>query len=70
MKLEKKNYPQVYLEGCKYKVKKKEILEFIDIELKSDSSFDSKWLYSQEDVFLSSSSIHKNSFEAEFINRL
>ena len=51
MKLEKKNYPQVYLEGCKYKVKKKWILEFLDIELKSDSSFDSKWLYSQGDVF-------------------
>ena len=37
MKMEKKNYPQVYLKECKYKIKKK-IPEFIDVELESDSS--------------------------------
>ena len=41
MKMEKKNYPQVYLEECKYKVKKKKMPEFIDVELESDSSYDS-----------------------------
>ena len=33
MKIEKENYPQVYLEECKYKIKKKKITEFIDVEL-------------------------------------
>ena len=27
-----KNYPQVYLEECKYKVKKKKVPEFIDVD--------------------------------------
>ena len=36
----KKNYPQVYIEECKYKIKKKKTPEFIDIELESDSSSD------------------------------
>ena len=39
MKIEKKNYPQVYAEECKYKIKKRKIPEFIDVELESDSSF-------------------------------
>ena len=29
----KKNYPQDYLEECKYKVKKREIKSFIDYEI-------------------------------------
>ena len=33
----KKNYPQVYLEECKYKVKKIQMSRFINTELKSDS---------------------------------
>ena len=37
MKIGKKNYRQVYLEQCKYSVKKKKIPEFIDLELESDS---------------------------------
>ena len=37
MKIENKNYPLVYLEECKYKVKKKKKFEFIDAELKSES---------------------------------
>ena len=32
MKMEKKIYPQVYLEECKYRVKKKKMPGFIDIE--------------------------------------
>ena len=39
---EQKNYPQVYLEECKYKVKKINTPRFINIELelKSDSESD------------------------------
>ena len=33
----KKNHPQVYLEECKYKIKKTKIPKFIKSELKSDS---------------------------------
>ena len=38
----KKNYPEVYLEECKDKIKKKKMPEFIDFELESDSSTDSE----------------------------
>ena len=38
MKMEKKNYPQVYSEECKYKTKKRKVPGFIDVELESDSS--------------------------------
>ena len=43
MKMEKKNYPQVYLEECKYKTKTIRVPGFIGVELESDSSSDSKW---------------------------
>ena len=33
MKIERKNYPQVYLEECKNKIKKKNLVIFIDAEL-------------------------------------
>ena len=42
MKMDKKNYPQVYLEEYKYEIKKIKTPEFIDAELKSDSSTDSE----------------------------
>ena len=35
--LKKKNHPQVYLEECKYRVKKMQMSRFINSELKSDS---------------------------------
>ena len=38
----KKNYPQVYLEECKYKVKKIHTPRFINIELESDSESDAE----------------------------
>ena len=38
--IDKKNYPQVYLEECKYKVKKIQMSRFINTELKSDSESD------------------------------
>ena len=40
LKMDKKNYPQVYLEECKYKIKKIPALRFINIELETDSESD------------------------------
>ena len=37
MKMGKKYFPQVYLEECKYKIKKIQMPRFINTELKSDS---------------------------------
>ena len=37
MKIDKKNYPQVYLEECKYRVKKIQTSRFTNAELKPDS---------------------------------
>ena len=36
----KNNYPQVYLEQCKYKLKKRELVSFIDdeVDLSSNNS--------------------------------
>ena len=42
MKIEKKNYPQAYLEECKYKIKKKKMPKSIDVELELDSGSDSE----------------------------
>ena len=41
MKMDKKNYLQVYLEECKYKVKKMQMFKFINVELESDSNSES-----------------------------
>ena len=40
LKIDKKNYPQVYLEKCKYKVKKIRTPRFINIDLESDLESD------------------------------
>ena len=37
MNIDEKNHPQVYLEECKYRIKKTQIPKFINIELKLDS---------------------------------
>ena len=37
MRMEMKNYPQVYWEECKYKMKKKKMNTFVEAELESDS---------------------------------
>ena len=42
MRMEKKNYPQVYLEECKYKMKKKKMSKFINTEFESESEPESK----------------------------
>ena len=40
--IDKKNHPQVYLEECRYIIKKIKIPKFIKTKLKSDSDSDSK----------------------------
>ena len=40
IKMNKKNYPQVYLEECKYKIKKIQMPRFINTELETDSEPD------------------------------
>ena len=42
MRMDKKNYPQVYLEECKYRVKKTQMSKFINAKLESDSESDSE----------------------------
>ena len=37
MRMKKMNYPQVYLEECKYKIRKIKMIKFINIELESSS---------------------------------
>ena len=37
MRMEKKNYLQVYLEECKYKINKNKVNKFVEAELESDS---------------------------------
>ena len=39
--IDKKNYPQVDLEECKYRIKKTQMPKFIKNALKSDSDLDS-----------------------------
>ena len=40
LRVDKKYYPQVYLEQCKCKVKKRELKSFIDYEIDLDSDYD------------------------------
>ena len=37
MRMKKMNYPQVYLEKCKYKIKKIRMSKFINTEIESES---------------------------------
>ena len=40
LKIDKKVYPQAYLEECKYKLKKRKLVSFIDSEIIDDDSDD------------------------------
>ena len=42
LKIDEKYYPQVYLEQCKYKIKRRKSFGFIDaeVDLSSDDSYD------------------------------
>ena len=48
IKIEKKNYPQVYLEECKYKIRKIQMPRFINTELDSDSESDAELMIKLE----------------------
>ena len=41
MRMEKKNYSQVFLEECKYRMKKTKVTKFIEAELESESELES-----------------------------
>ena len=41
VRMEKRSYPQVYLEECKYKIKKTKMPEFINTESESESELES-----------------------------
>ena len=38
LRVDKKNYPKVYLEQCKYKIKKRKLADFIDNEVDLSTS--------------------------------
>ena len=40
LKIDKKVYSQAYLEQCKYKLRKRRPLDFIDFEIQTDSDDD------------------------------
>ena len=40
LKIDKKSYPQAYLEECKHKLKKRKLVSFIDSEIIDDSDSD------------------------------
>ena len=55
LKIDKKAYPQAYLEECKYKLKKRKLVSFIDSEIiddDSDSDIDSHNSFSVPDSYV------------------
>ena len=55
LKIDKKAYPQAYLEQCKYKLKKRKLVSFIDSEIiddDSDSDIDSHNNFSVPDSYV------------------
>ena len=44
IKMEKKLFPQVYLEECKYKIKEMQMSRFINTELDLDSELDDEFM--------------------------
>ena len=42
MRMDKKNYPQVYLKECKYRIKKTKMPKFIEAEIESESESESE----------------------------
>ena len=52
LKIDKKVYPQAYLEECKYKLKKRKLVSFIDSEIIDDSDSDSDNDFSVPDSYV------------------
>ena len=51
LKTDKKAYPQAYLEECKYKLKKRKLVSFIDSEIIYDDSNDDGYDSDNENNF-------------------
>ena len=51
LKFDKKAYPQAFLEECKYKLKKRKIVSFIDSEIIDDSDSDDGYDIDNENNF-------------------
>ena len=51
LKIDKKAYPQAYLEQCKYQLKKKKLVSFIDYEIIDDDSDDDSYDSDNENDF-------------------
>ena len=75
IRINRKNHPQVYLEECKYRVKKTQMSRFINTELKSnsessDSDLDDNELMTKfkkpKSHFANFKQVKKNSYFAEF----
>ena len=52
LKIDKKAYPQAYLEECKYKLKKRKLVSFIDSEIIDDSDSDNDNDFSVPDSYV------------------
>ena len=53
LKIDKKAYPQAYLEECKYKLNKRKLVSFIDSEIIDDSDSDDGYDIDNENIFFS-----------------
>ena len=51
LKIDEKVYPQAYLEECKYKLKKRKLVSFIDSEIIDDSDSDDDYDIDNENNF-------------------
>ena len=51
LKIDKKAFPQAYLEQCKYKLKKKKPVSFIDFEIYDDDSYGDNYDSDNENDF-------------------
>ena len=51
LKIDKKAFPQAYLEQCKYKLKKKKPVSFIDFEIYDDESYGDNYDSDNENDF-------------------
>ena len=60
----KKNHPQVYLEECKYKIKKIQMSRFMNAELKSDSELE---VESKSDTELMAKLKSSSDFDSKWI---
>ena len=54
LKIDKKAHPQAYLEECKYKLKKRKLVRFIDSEIIDESDSDDGYDIYNENNFPSS----------------